>query len=232
MKYLLSGYGKAAIYNNGTVTLTGGSYTRSEEKGADKNNSGGNSYYNILNHGIMTIGENVSVTSNGHFSSLIASGYYDFGDTANPRNGYVSGTNHESPSLTINGGTFTGGINTIKNDDNAQLIIHGGSFSNVTQAVIQNNHVAAIHGGSFDASGYHAIENKHYDGGHNTGSITVTNGAFTGGLYTTTDAVWSITGGTFSSDPSNYVSGGYKATDNNDTWTVAGDAAGIDAGRN
>ncbi len=214
-------HGKAAIYNNGTVTLNGGSYTRSEEKGADKNNSGGNSYYNILNHGIMTIGETVSVTSGGHFSSLIASGYYNFGDTANPRNGYVSGTNHESPSLTINGGTFSGGINTIKNDDNARLIINGGSFSNVTQAVVQNNHVAEIHGGSFNADEYHAIENRHFDGGHNTGSITVTGGTFTGGLYTTTGATWSITGGTFSSDPSAYVAAGYKATENDGTWTVA-----------
>lgn len=219
-------HGKAAIYNNGTVTLNGGSYTRSEEKGEDKNNSGGNSYYNILNHGIMTIEETVSVTSSGHFSSLIASGYYNFSDTANPRNGYVSGTNHESPSLTINGGTFSGGINTIKNDDNAQLIINGGSFSNVTQAVVQNNHVAEIHGGSFNADGNHVIENRHYDGGHNAGSVTVTSGTFTGGLYTTTGATWSITGGTFSSDPSAYVAAGYEATEDNGTWTV-GEKTGV-----
>ena len=214
-------HGKAAIYNNGTVSLNGGSYTRSEEKGANKNNSGGNSCYNILNHGIMTIEKTVSVTSSGHFSSLIASGYYNFSDTANPRNGYVSGTNHESPVLTINGGTFSGGINTIKNDDNAGLIIEGGSFSNVTQAVVQNNHVAEIHGGSFNADGYDVIENRHYDGGHNTGSITVTDGTFTGKLYTTTGADWSITGGTFSSNPSDYVAEGYTATENNGTWTVA-----------
>ena len=35
--------GKAAIYNNGTVILNGGSYTRSQETGVDKDNSGGNS---------------------------------------------------------------------------------------------------------------------------------------------------------------------------------------------
>ena len=196
--------GKAAIYNNGTVILNGGSYTRSQETGVDKDNSGGNSYYNILNHGTMTIGENVSVTSRGHFSSLIANGYYNFSNT-NPRSGYVSGTNQESPQLTINGGTFSGGINTIKNDDNATLVINDGSFSNVTQAVVQNNHVAEIHGGSFDANNYHAIENRHFDGGHNTGSIIVTNGIFTGELVTTEGATWSITGGTFSTNPSEYV---------------------------
>ena len=195
-------HGKADIYNNGTVILNGGSYTRSQEKGVDKDNSGGNSYYNILNHGIMTIGENVSVTSSGHFSSLIANGYYNY-SAKDPRSGYVSGTNQESPKLTINGGTFSGGINTIKNDDNATLIINDGSFSNVTQAVVQNNHVATINGGTFDANAYHAIENRHFDGGHNTGSVTVTSGTFTGGLYTTTGATWSITGGSFSTDLKN-----------------------------
>ena len=187
----------------------------------DKDNSGGNSYYNILNHGIMTIGENVSVTSSGHFSSLIANGYYNYSDS-NPRSGYVSGTNQQSPQLTINGGTFSGGINTIKNDDNATLTVNNGSFSNVTQAAIQNNHVATINGGTFDANAYHAIESRHFDGGHNTGSVTVTNGTFIGGLYTTTGATWSITGGTFSSDPSAYLAVGYKATkdESANTWTV------------
>ena len=203
-------HGKAAIYNNGTVILNGGSYTRSAEASTSIKDANGNSYYNILNHGTMTIGKNVSVTSRGSFSSLIANGYYNFSDT-NPRSGYVSGTNQETPSLTINGGTFSGGINTIKNDDNATLTVNNGSFSNMTQAAIQNNHVATINGGTFDAKANHAIENRHFDGGHNTGSVTVTSGTFTGGLYTTTGATWSISGGTFSSDPSVYVVGNGSA---------------------
>lgn len=212
-------HGKAAIYNNGTVILNGGSYTRSAEASTSIENANGNSYYNILNHGTMTIEENVSVISSGSFSSLIANGYFNFGDT-NPRSGYVFGTNQEAPSLTINGGTFSGGINTIKNDDNATLTVNNGSFSNMTQAAIQNNHVATINGGTFDANAYHAIENRHFDGGHNTGSVTVTNGVFIGGLYTTEGAAWNITGGTFSSDPSEYLAVGYKATEDNGTWTV------------
>lgn len=213
-------HGKAAIYNNGTVILNGGSYTRSAEASTSIENANGNSYYNILNHGTMTIEENVSVISSGSFSSLIANGYFNFNDT-NPRSGYVSGTNQESPKLTINGGTFSGGINTIKNDDNATLIINDGSFSNVTQAVVQNNHVATINGGTFDANAYHAIENRHFDGDHNTGSVTVTSGTFTGGLYTTTGATWNITGGTFSSDPTAYVADGYITLVNNNTFTVS-----------
>ena len=208
-------HGKAAIYNNGTVILNGGSYTRSAEASTSIENANGNSYYNILNHGTMTIEENVSVKSSGSFSSLIANGYYSFSDP-NPRSGHVSGTNQETPSLTINGGTFSGGINTIKNDDNATLTVNNGSFSNMTQAVIQNNHVATINSGTFDANTYHAIENRHFDGDHNTGSVTVTNGVFTGGLYTTEGAAWNITGGTYSSDPSEYVAEGYIARTNND----------------
>ena len=208
-------HGKAAIYNNGTVILNGGSYTRSAEASTSIENANGNSYYNILNHGTMTIEENVSVKSSGSFSSLIANGYYSFSDP-NPRSGHVSGTNQETPSLTINGGTFSGGINTIKNDDNATLTVNNGSFSNMTQAAIQNNHVATINGGTFDANTYHAIENRHFDGDHNTGSVTVTNGVFTGGLYTTEGAAWNITGGTYSSNPSEYVAEGYIARTNND----------------
>ena len=47
--------GKADIVNNGTVILNGGWYLRSEETGVNSETSGGNSYYNILNHGEMTL---------------------------------------------------------------------------------------------------------------------------------------------------------------------------------
>ena len=120
-------HGKACIYNNGTVILNGGTYIRSKENGQNSESSGGNSYYNILNHGEMTINPNVEISQNGHYSSMIANGYYDYTNT-NPRNGYVSGTNHQNPSLIINGGTFAGGLNTIKNDDGARLVINDGTF--------------------------------------------------------------------------------------------------------
>lgn len=106
-------HGKTCIYNNGTVILNDGTYIRSKENGQNSESSGGNSYYNILNHGEMTINPNVEISQNGHYSSMIANGYYDYTNT-NPRNGYVSGTNHQNPSLIINGGTFAGGLNTIK----------------------------------------------------------------------------------------------------------------------
>ena len=48
-------HGKACIYNNGTVILNGGTYIRSKENGQNSESSGGNSYYNILNHGEMRL---------------------------------------------------------------------------------------------------------------------------------------------------------------------------------
>ena len=62
---------KADIVNNGTVILNGGWYLRSEETGVNANTSGGNSYYNILNHGEMTINNDTMVMQEGKFSSLI-----------------------------------------------------------------------------------------------------------------------------------------------------------------
>ena len=107
---------RAAVYNakGGVVTLNGGTYTRSKEAGKDKTDSGENSYYNIQNHGEMTINDGVTVKQTGNFSSMIASGFYD---------GTKETTN---PKLVINGGTFSGGMNTIKNDDRGILEIHGG----------------------------------------------------------------------------------------------------------
>ena len=37
----------------------------------------GNSYYNILNQGEMTINSGVEVSQTGHFSSLIDNGWYN-----------------------------------------------------------------------------------------------------------------------------------------------------------
>ena len=212
--------GKAAIFNNGTVTLNGGKYTRSQENGDSTENSGGNSYYNILNHGVMTINEGVTVEQDGAFSSLIANGYYSYTET-NERSGYVEGTNQAEPQLTINGGTFSGGINTIKNDDNAELVIYDGLITNVTQAAVQNNNVATIYGGTFEAEGYDALQNRHFNTAYNAGELTVSGGEFTGNLLTTTGATWSITGGTFSQDVSDYVADGYICEKSGDDYVVS-----------
>ena len=204
-------HGKACIYNNGTVILNDGTYIRSKENGQNSESSGGNSYYNILNHGEMTINPNVEISQNGHYSSMIANGYYDYTNT-NPRNGYVSGTNHQNPSLIINGGTFAGGLNTIKNDDGAQLVINDGTFTNMSQATVQNHHVAEIKGGTFNTTGsaQYVVDNEGHNGAANDlGQMTISRGTLNGKIYVVgAGASLAVTGGTFS-DPSAllYLSG-------------------------
>ena len=222
-------HGKADIYNNGTVILNNGNYTRSQEAKNTTETSGGNSYYNILNHGDMTIDGAVKVLSTGHFSSLVANGYYSYSST-NPRDGYVSGTNQDKPNLTIKGGSFSGGINTIKNDDAAILTINGGTFTNYTQAALQNHGTATVTAGSFTANSKYAIDNCGCDATNDPGKLEISGGTFNGTLYirsaysnvtisdgyfngsiSKTGGTLTITGGYFTSDPSAYVAEG-KAT--------------------
>ncbi len=201
---------RAAIYNNGEVTLNGGSYTRSGEAENTTDDSGNNSYYNILNHGVMEINAGVSVTSTGHFSSLVANGYYDYNNSADPRKGYVSTVGQANPSLTINGGTFDGGLNSVKNDDGATLVIEDGTFANNTQHVIFNVNEATINGGEFGNTGNSTavLYNRKYDDGNDKGQLTVNGGKFVATETSKVLMVYDnntetvINGGTFSENTS------------------------------
>ncbi|MCH3978621.1 MAG: MucBP domain-containing protein [Candidatus Methanomethylophilus sp.] len=201
-------HGKADVFNNGTVTIQNGTFTRSMEAGKDANDSGGNSYYNIVNHGKMTIGD-ATVYSTGHFSSLIENGYYEYSKTSEgDRSAYIEGTNQAAPSLTIAGGSFSGGINTVKNDDGGVLEINGGTFENVTQACVLNHNIATITGGIFDAIAddgkvYRAIINCGCDAATDIGKLTISGGDFKGYFLSVSDdnGTIEINGGTFSEYP-------------------------------
>lgn len=171
-------HARGAIYNNAgaTATLDGGTYTRSKENGQSTEDNGGNSWYTIKNFGTMTINEKVEVTQNGHYSSLLANGWYD-GNNALKENGSEPKKQGDGATLTINGGTFSGGLNTIKNDDFGILTINGGIFENVTQAALQNWNVATITGGFFDAD-QTAILNTKADNTMDKGQLTITGGEF------------------------------------------------------
>ena len=161
-------HGKAALYNKGTVTLNGGTFDRTKENGQSDSSSGGNSYYTIKNVGNMTINEGVNVlTANGNgelgrFSSLVANGYYN-GTT------YDNDKGEEKPTLTINNGTFSGGLNTIKNDDRAELTINNGTFKNFYQATVQNHNIATITGGTYKAASDARSTGKETYGVYNCG---------------------------------------------------------------
>ena len=211
--------GKAAVFNNGTATLSGGTYTRSEETGSNPTTGGDNTYYTILNHGTMIINSGVSVTQNGHYSSLLDNGYYNY-TTTDSRVGYVPNVNAANPSLTVNGGSFSGGINTIKNDDGASVEINGGSFTNATQHALFNANVAIVNGGTFESTDNYAVYNKQFGGEQDIGQMTITGGYFKGltGDVRMDSGTVSITGGYYTSDPSAYVAAGYKAASG--SWTL------------
>lgn len=167
---------RAAIVNNGTVDIKDGvNITRSRENG----NENGNTYYNILNHGSLTIDDAV-VSQTGGFSSLIDNGYYNYTDSSNPRLGYVAGTNEANPTLTINGGTFTGGINTVKNDDGGVLTINNGTFKNQTQSSVFNWNKATINNGTFSTTSENGIVANGNQGKYDNGELTINGGTYTG----------------------------------------------------
>lgn len=217
-------HGKAALVNYGTAVLKGGTYTRSKENPENnKDSAGGNSYYTILNDkgGNMTIQNGVEVTNVGHFSSMIRNG----GD----------GQSQAASKLQINGGTFSGGINTVKNDEYGELTITGGSFSNTSQFVIMNWHKAILSGGTYETNkGAEAVLfTAKYLADRAIGELNVT-----GGTYKCADnqkllcdrwnndetykGTANITGGEFSSDPSAYLASGYEIVKNaNGTFTVS-----------
>ena len=199
-------HGKAALVNYGTAVLKGGTYTRSKENPENnKDSAEGNSYYTILNDkgGNMTIQNGVKVTNVGHFSSMIRNG----GDEQSK----------EASKLQINGGTFSGGLNTVKNDEYGELTITGGSFSNTSQFVIMNWHKAILSGGTYETNeGAEAVLfTAKWNEERAIGELTVT-----GGTYKCADkqellcdrydnnekykGTASITGGAFSSNPKDY----------------------------
>lgn len=199
-------HAKGALYNKGTVVVNGGTFDRSKENGKTSNDSGSNSWYTIKNVGSMTIHDGATVqtagnnTTLGKFSSLVSNGYFNADD-------YTNNRGLEQPILTIDGGTFRGGLNTIKNDDHAKLTINGGTFSNYYQAVVQNHNIAEITGGTFAAASdanakTYGIYNCGCDAEIDLGTLTVSGGTFTGATYAVADvssenADVTISGGQF-----------------------------------
>ena len=208
-------HARAALFNNegATAVLNGGSFTRSQENGKTKEDSGNNSFYTIQNLGTMTIYAGVSVTQNGCFSSMVANGYYNGTGKTN------------TPTMIINGGTFSGGLNAIKNDEAGVLTINGGDFSNTSQFVVMNWHKTTINGGSFKAqsSAEAVLFTAKYAENTAVGELTIKNGTFERAadtqkmlevtykgengnvLYTGTAAIYS---GVFAGDVSAYATEG------------------------
>lgn len=231
--------GKGALVNKvgAIATLNGGTFTRSQEAGTyEPDLANGNSWYTVKNYGIMTINAGATVTTRltddngnavGGHSSLIANGWQNATDlTNNPRN------DKQNALLTVNGGTFIGGINTVKNDDYSELVFNNGTCTNYTQAAFQNHNIATINGGSFVAESHWSIYNCPCDANSDKGELTITGGSFTGNIaHVKADYGFiKISGGTYSVNPTAYVADTHIARKDGDTKFVVVEKANLTAG--
>ena len=116
--------------------------------------------------------------------------------------------------MIINGGTFSGGLDTVKNDDCGVMTINGGEFKNFAQACVQNHNKLTITNGNFDGSELKAIADSTvsviYNCGcgadNDKGMLSISGGTFSGGkegtyvicdVSTVSEAYTDISGGTF-----------------------------------
>ena len=196
-------HGKGAIVNSGEVTLNGGTFKRSAEKGTySPYGNGGNSWYTIANYGTMEINTGVTVENAGGYSSMIRNGGEATADC----------------NLTIRGGNFVGGVNTVKNDYFGVLTINGGNFSNTAQYVIMNWNKAEITAGTFrtlDTASAVLFTSAFGGNANYVGKLTISGGEFKHASDTQEmivdhydesnkgNAV--VTGGKFDADISKYI---------------------------
>ena len=211
-------HGKGAIVNSGEVTLNGGTFKRSAENGIySPYGNGGNSWYTIANYGTMEINTGVTVENAGGFSSMIRNGGEATADC----------------NLTIRGGNFTGGINTVKNDYFGVLTINGGNFSNTAQYVIMNWNKAEITAGTFrtlDTASAVLFTSAFGGNANYVGKLTISGGEFKHASDTqemivdhynaSNSGTAAVTGGKFDADISAYVPNGYIQNENGAVETL------------
>ena len=202
-------HAKGALVNNGTAILDGGTFKRSAEAGVSATNNGGNSWYVIDNHGTLTINDGVAV-------------YHGAGAETAAQWKYSSlirniGTSAEATAtLTVNGGEFNTGLIALKNDDFGMLEVNGGKISSGNQAV-QNWYKATVDGGTFDGR----VITWFYSDNTGAADMTISNGTFSGqvksvdfeagadGVYPLVSDGTTISGGNFTQA----FDGAYLASD-------------------
>ena len=179
--FTLTGNGDHTITNNGTLTVVGSGKVENTDGGkaalfnnvnAVANLNGGTfegtTWYVIKNLGTITM-NGASVAQKDAGSSAIDNGW-----DGNPGNGYTA-------KLTIANGNFSGGMNTVKNDDYGVLEISGGTFSNTNGPTVLNWNVATISGGEFkvNSTATSVIANGSFNNEADKGQLTITGGQFT-----------------------------------------------------
>lgn len=221
-------HGRAALYNNGTITeIKGGKFTRSVDNSTDSESAKGNSWYVVYNAEKATI----SKISNGEFLAL----------------GYFSSMFCNCGTIDeISGGTFTQDHFIAFKNEGTVNKISGGVFSSADESCIQNwGTIGEICGGTITAgslgiwnfssdkytskgtvekisdgviSGTNAairlsnydVEylNKSADSLTNWASTTIVGGKINGALKVGNGTRVSISGGYFTVDPTAYCAEG------------------------
>ena len=233
-------HGRAALYNAGTIVeIKGGKFTRSVDNSTDATSANGNSWYVVYNAENATIskissGEFLAV---GKFSSLFCNcgliGEITGGTFT--QDGFIAFKN-EGTVTKISGGTFS--------SKDESCIQNWGSIGEITGGTITAGSIGIwnlssdkyhsvgkvdkISGGNISGSTA-AIRLNDYDTSYlnpskpsatNKANATVTGGNITGALQINTNTTLTISGGTYTSDPSAYVAPGYVASYNGSTYTV------------
>ena len=180
--FTLTGNGNHTITNNGTLTVVGSGKVENTDGGkaalfnnvnAVANLNGGTfegtTWYVIKNLGTITM-NGASVAQKDAGSSAIGNDC----NVTHPGNGYTA-------KLTIANGNFSGGMNTVKNDDYGVLEISGGTFSNTNGPTVLNWNVATISGGEFkvNSTATSVIANGSFNNEADKGQLTITGGQFT-----------------------------------------------------
>ena len=237
-------HGRAALYNAGTIVeIKGGKFTRSVDNSTDATSANGNSWYVIYN----AEGANITKISSGeflalgHFSSLFCNsgtineisggtftqdGFIAFKNvgTVNKISGGTFSSESESCIQNwgtigeISDGTITAGRIGIWNFS-SDTYKSAGTISRITGGNISGT-TAAIRLNDYDTDYKDSDKNVKGPSTVNKANASISAGNFSGALEVNAHTVLTITGGTYSVDPSAYVVPGYVASYNGSTYTV------------
>ena len=209
--------GPHMICNAGNLTITDSSANKTGEiaKIGAETNFG----YVIENHGTMTL-DRCKISSTSVKSSAIENGWYTA--SANTAGTSCTLTIQNAEVVSVNA---DGGLYTVKNDDYGVMVINGGVFTNSVAGAgaVLNWNDLTINGGTFTgASAVRTLKSGSSD--FETGKSQIKNGTFNGGIDTLdgykTGITIAVTGGTFSTDVTEYLAEGKILQKNGDTYTA------------